>query len=227
MAAIKLGRMFIPVYCKKHCMKKKSCDIECDFICQLNANGGSKNPFSLWDAAKEFHVTSHQLRCAVRDGIINAEIIQRGSRQLAFLSKDEVIAKLDIIRSYPKKSAAEIENCKKYYRFNFEKNNILIENSSEDLCTLSKASLEFEICCDKLHIALTHGIIHIRQKNGSAKYLVSRSEIRENLKLIKKNDRIFYRLLNMNHSHKGQVQDTSVPVPVENNLCDKCQGATA
>jgi hypothetical protein len=235
MRTIKVGVTLIHIHCKRFHVRKKYCDVECDFVCQLNKNGGSKNVLSLHDIAKEFHVTANQLKCAVHDCVIHAEILKRGSKQAMFLSKDEVAEKLETIRAYPKKSAEEIERRKNNHRFKHEKNNTSTENLSDgdDLCPLTKASCDFGISTYKLYTALEHGIIHSRPKNGVTKYLVSRSEIQQNMALIKKSSKIFYRLLNMKKqkpSQEGQQileihqqVDESVPKPVDScNLCEKC-----
>lgn len=226
---IRVGRMLMSIRCEKFNAWKKSCDIECNFTCQLNSNGGSNKVLPLWDAVKEFHVTSYQLRCAVHDCIIHAEISQRGSRQAIFLTKDEVAEKLDTIRAYPRKSPEEVEKYN-HYRLKLEKINISTENLSDDMCTLAKASLEFGITPHKLNTALEHGIIHIRQKKGD-RCFVSKSEIAKNLEFIKKGDRIFFRLLNMKKppsQERPQIhQLINEPLPVDSNLCGKCQGVTA
>ncbi len=230
---VKVGIVPIYIHCRRYLISKKSCDVECDIVCRLN-NDGSKDIRSLYDIAKEFHVTSYQLKCAVHNGIIHAEMFQRGSQQVMFISKDEVAEKLDVIRAYPKKSAEEIERQKNYSRPRYKKNNTLAaEGSSDDLCTITKASREFGVDYEKLYNALEFGIIRWRTISGRTKRFLSRTEILENLELIKKGSRIFYRLLNMKRQQLSQERqqileinqqmNASVPVHVDSNLPQKYQ----
>lgn len=232
---VKVGTMPIYIYCKKYQMRKKSCDAECDFICQLN-NGGSKDISSLYNIAKEFHVTANQLKCAVHDGIIHAETVYTHcSPKLSstYLLKSEVWEKIDAIRAYPKKSAEETERQKNYHRPIYKKNNLVsVEGSSDDLCTIAKASNEFGISISKLYNALDFGIIHSQTKDGRTRYLLWRAEIQENLELIKKGNKIFYQLLNLKKQQPSQERqieihqqiNANVPLNVDSgNLPQKCQ----
>ncbi len=231
---IKVGVVTVHIRCRKYHTRKKSCDVECDFICQLN-NGGSKDVRSSIEISREFHVTANQLKCALHDGIIHAETFQHGSKLHTFVLRNEVAEKLDAIRTYPKKSAAEVERDKKYSRPIYEKNNIIAaEGSSDDLCTIAKACNEFGVDVSKLYCALEFGIIHSQVKDGRTKYLLSKTEIQKNLDLIKKSSRIFYRLLKVKPSQERQIEiesqqmNANVPLNVDSgNLPQKCQEITA
>lgn len=189
------------IICKKYSVRKKFCDIKkCGItICKLHKNNRS-DTLALYNIVEEFHVTKNQIKCAVRDGIIHAEIFQRSSQRVMLISKNEVAVKLNLICAYPIKSVEEIKRSRNY------KHKIIgmAAESLDDPCTLTEASSEFGISVGKLHIALQNGIIHWRKKGERIGYIVSKTEIRENLDMIKKGSRILYKILKAKKQHQSQ-----------------------